>query len=67
MLDNSLAVFAGHYMSGPVKFDEKSKFVKLVGNHSYYFLKWSHDDQQAMTLVESAGGKAYCIEADCVV
>ena len=52
MLDNSLAVFAGHYMSGPVKFDEKSKIVKLVGNHSYYFLKWSHDDQQAMTLVE---------------
>ena len=37
MLDNSLAVFAGHYMSGPVKFDEKSKIVKLVGNHSYYF------------------------------
>ena len=21
------------------------------GNHSYYFLKWSYDDQQAMTLV----------------
>ena len=38
-------------MSGRVKFDEKSKIVKLVGNNSYYFLKWSYDDQQAMTLV----------------
>ena len=38
-------------MSGPVKFDEKSEIFKPVGNHPYYFLKWSHDDQQAMTLV----------------
>ena len=39
-------------MSGPVKFDKKSKIVKLVGYHPYYFLKWFHDDQQAMmTLV----------------
>jgi len=37
--------------SGPVMFYEKSKIFKPVGNHSYYFLKWSYDDQQAMTLV----------------
>ena len=35
-------------MSGPVKFDEKSKNDKLAGNHPYHFLKWLHDDQQAM-------------------
>ena len=39
------------YRSGPVKFDEKSKIFKSVGNHPYHLLKWSHDDQQAMTLV----------------
>ena len=38
-------------MSGPVKFVEKFKIVKLVGNHPYYFLKWSHDEQQDMTWV----------------
>ena len=37
--------------SGPVKFDEKSKIFKPIGNHSYYFLKWLYDDQQSMTLV----------------
>ena len=39
-------------MSGPVKFDGKSKIVKLVGNHPHYSLKLFHDNQQAMTLVE---------------
>ena len=39
------------YRSAPVKFEEKSKFFKSVGNRPYYFIKWSHDDQQAMPLV----------------
>ena len=38
-------------MSGPVKFDKKLKNDKLAGNHPYYFLKWLHDDQQAMMTV----------------
>ena len=42
-------------MSGPVKFDEKSKNDKLAGNHPYHFLKWLHDDQQAMMTLVGGG------------
>ena len=52
VLDISHALlYFKNYMSRPVKFVEKFRIVKLVRNHSYYFRKWSHDDQQAMTLV----------------
>ena len=63
-LDNFLMfiwLFGGGYITCPFivqklhvqtcQVCQNIKIVKLFGNHSYYFLKWSHDDQQAMTLV----------------
>ena len=49
-----IGLIVGGYLTCPFivqKIDEKSQIVKTVVNHSYYFPKWSHDDQQAMTLV----------------
>ena len=34
------------YMSGPVKFGEKSQIVKPAGKHPYYFIEWSDHVKQ---------------------
>ena len=39
------------YMSGSVKFDEKSQIVKRTGNYPYYFLERADHVQQAIRLV----------------
>ena len=39
------------FMSGPVKFDEKSQIDKPAGNHPYYFLERSDHVKQDIRLV----------------
>ena len=39
------------FMSGPVKFGEKSQIIKPAGNHPYYFLEIADHVKQDIRLV----------------